>query len=119
MWSTVIHLDLVRSVVKILDALDDAPDTPHRLRSLRMRLSPLRRAQLDLEKYLGLAEGEEMCNASVPELVKPKQLHNPGLEEVVRVVIICRDDMGVLWTDDDVRTKLETHGIRLDEDSRL
>lgn len=40
------------------------------LESLRLRLGPLRRAQLDLEKHLGLAEGEEMCTTSVPELVK-------------------------------------------------
>jgi len=84
-----------------------------------MRLSPLRRAQLDLEKYLGLAKGEEMCETSVPELVKKKQLHNPSLEDVERLVSICRDDMGVLWTDDDVRTKLEMHEMRLDEHSRL
>ena len=84
-----------------------------------MRLSPLHRTQLDLEKHLGLAEGEEMCETSVPELVKKKQLHNPGLEDVARLVSIYRDDMGVLWTDDDVRTKLETHGMRLDEHSRL
>jgi len=118
-WSTVILLDVIRSVVKILDALADTPGTPHRLRSFLIRLSPLRRAQLDLEKYLGLAKGEEMCETSVPELVKKMQLHNPSLEDVEKLVSICRDDMGVLWTDDDVRTKLEMHEMRLDEHSRL
>ena len=118
-WSIVIRLDLVRSVVKILDVLDDAPDIPHHLRSLLFRLSPLRRVQLDLEKHLGLAEGEEMCTTSVPKLVEQKQLRNPGLEDSVRLIIMCRDDMAALWKDDDVHAKRETHGIRLDEHCRL
>ena len=118
-WSTVIRLDLVRSVVKILDVLDDAPDTPHHLRSLLFRLSPLRRVQLDLEKHLGLAEGEEMCATSIPKLVEQKQLRNPDLEEVVRLIIMCRDDIVALWKDDDVHAKRRTYGIRLDEHCML
>ena len=119
MWSTAIRLDLVRSVIRILNGLDDAPDTPHRLSSLRFRLIPLRRVQLDLEKHLGLSEGEEMCTTSVPELVKQQQLHNSSLGDLVTLINICRDDMAELWKDDDVRTKLGTYGIQLDEHSRL
>lgn len=118
-WSAIIRLDLVRSVNKILDALDDCPETPRCLESLRFRLGPLRRVQLDLEEHLGLVEGEKICTTSVSELVKQRQLRNPGVEEVVRLIFMCRGDMAVLWKDDDVRTKLETYGIRLDEHFRL
>ena len=118
-WSAIIRLDLVRSVNKILDALDDCPETPRCLESLRFRLGPLRRVQLDLEEHLGLMEDEKMCTDSVPELVKQQQLHNPGVEEAIRLIFMCRGDMAVLWKDDDVRAKLETYGIRLDEHSRL
>ena len=118
-WSAIIRLDLVRSVNKILDALDDCPETPRCLESLRFRLGPLRRVQLDLEEHLGLMEDEKMCTDSVPELVKQQQLRNPGVEEAIRLIFMCRGDMAVLWKDDDVRAKLETYGIRLDEHSRL
>jgi len=84
-----------------------------------MRLNPLRRAQLDLEKLLGLSEGEEMCGTSVPELVKRQQLHTSRLGELVTLINVCCDDMAELWKDSDVRTKLETYGIQLDEHSRL
>ena len=82
-WSAIIRLDLVRSANKSLDALDDCPETPQCLESLPFRLGPFRHAQLDLGKYLRPAEGD-MCTTSVPELMKQQQLHNPGLEEVVR-----------------------------------
>jgi len=117
-WSAIIRLDVVRSVNKILDALDDCPETPC-LESLRLRLGLLRRVQLDLEKHLGLAVGEDISVRTVPKLVKQQQLHDLGLEEVFRLIIMGRGDMAVLWKDGDVRTKLETHGIRLDEHSRL
>ena len=45
-----------------------------------------------------------MCTTSVPKLVEQKQLRNPGLEELVRLTIMCRDDVATLWKDDDVRT---------------
>lgn len=118
-WSAAIRFDLVRSVNKILNGLDDARDTPHSLSSLRMRLIPLRRVQLDLEKHLGLSEGEELCTTAVPELAKQRQLDNSSLGELVTLIDICCDDMAELWKDDDVRTKLETYGIQLDEHSRL
>ena len=56
---------------------------------------------------------------NLSKLVEQKQLRNPGLEELVRLIIMCRDDMAALWKDDDVRTKPETYGIRLGDHSRL
>ena len=56
-WRTVIHLNLVRSVNRILDVLENAPEMERtsRVNLLRMRLSPLCRVQHDLEMHLGLA----------------------------------------------------------------
>jgi hypothetical protein len=119
-WSTVIRLYLVRSVTKILDVLDRPPETPHLLGLLRVRLSPLRRAQRDLEELLGLAEGEVMSATAVSKLAKPgRHGTGPRLEEVVELITASRDDMAVLWEDEDVRAKLGTHATALDEQSRL
>src|SRR5882757_5583276 len=65
-WRTVIHLNLVRSVNCILGALESAPETEtaSRMNLLRMRLSPLRRVQRDLETHLGLAGGDEVHAAA-------------------------------------------------------
>ncbi|KAI9510065.1 guanine nucleotide binding protein, alpha subunit [Russula earlei] len=63
-WRTVIHLNLVRSVNRILDALENAQEIASRMNLLRIRLSPLRRVQVDLERHLGLAVGDEVCAAA-------------------------------------------------------
>jgi hypothetical protein len=114
-WAAVIRLYLVRSVTKILDVLEDAPQTLQRLELLRTRLSTLRCAQRDLEKNFGLAKGEEICATTVSKLAKQGR-HNikPRLEEVAELIIASRGDMSVLWRDEDVRAKLETHGTRID-----
>ena len=119
-WSTVIRLYLVRSVIKILDVLDHPPEIPHPVGLLRVRLSPLRRAQRDLEELLGLAKGEEMSATAVSKLAKQgRHGIKPRLKEVVELIITSRNDMVVLWEDNDVRAKLETHERALDEQSRL
>ncbi|KAI0288110.1 guanine nucleotide binding protein, alpha subunit [Russula brevipes] len=113
-WRTVIHLDLVRSVNKIVDALGNAPEIPQGVKLLQIRLAPLRRLQRDLEEHLGLAEGEEMRPSAVPRLVKPGQRPklghrdpSPGeLEQAVELVIASRDDMATLWKDDGVHAFL-------------
>jgi hypothetical protein len=66
-WRTVIHLNLVRSVNRILDALDSAlkTETASRVNLLRMRLSPLRRVQRDLETHLGLTRGDEAADSGI------------------------------------------------------
>ena len=116
-WSTVIRLYLLRSVTKILDVLDQPPETPHLLGLLRVCLSPLRRAQRDLEELLGLAKDEEMSATAVSKLAKQgRHVIGPHLEEVI---IASRDDMTVLWKDEDVRAKVETHGRAPDGQSRL
>jgi len=115
-WSTAMRLDLVRSVVKILDALDYAPDAPHRLRSFRIHLSPLCHAQHELEKCLGLAWGEEIRATAIPELIKQGQQR---LEEAVALITMSRDEMAALWRDDYVRANLGTHQRLLDEHSGL
>jgi hypothetical protein len=119
-WSTVIRLYLVRSVTKILDVLDHPPETPHLVGLLRVRLSTLRRAQRDLEEVLGLAKDEVMSATAVSKLAKQGR-HDlePHLEEVEALIIASRDDMVVLWEDEDVRAKLETHERALNEQSRL
>ncbi|KAH8983906.1 guanine nucleotide binding protein, alpha subunit [Lactarius hatsudake] len=118
-WRTVIHLNLVRSVNTILDALENAPETAVRVNLLRMRLSPLRRVQRDLETHLGLAEGEERLTAA---LVRAKQrAKNPGkrspADEALEVILMSRDDIAALWGDDSVRAALEARNVRLEDRS--
>ncbi|KAF8267947.1 guanine nucleotide binding protein, alpha subunit [Lactarius quietus] len=125
-WRTVIHLNLVRSVNAILDALEHAPETAVRVNLLRMRLSPLRRVQRDLEAHLGLAEGEEVCVRSrggwAAALVRAKQrAKSPGrrspADEALEVILMSRDDIAALWGDDDVRAALEVRDVRLEDQS--
>lgn len=140
-WRTVIHLNLVRSVNMILDALENAPETAVRINLLRMRLSPLRRVQRDLEAHLGLAEGEEVHAASdagilrrpaevcvrsrggwAAALVRAKQrAKSPGrrspADEALEVILMSRDDIAALWGDDDVRAALEVREVRLEDQS--
>jgi len=121
-WRAVVRLNLVRSVNKILDALGKVDRIPD-MDKLRKRLSPLHRAQRDLEKHLGLTEGEEMRAAAIHQLVKQGQQRNfyqqSPLEKAVKVLTSSRDDITVLWGDDNVRAVLETHGTHLDEHSKL
>jgi hypothetical protein len=119
-WSIVTRLYLVRSVNKIFDVLAHAPGTPHRVGFLQMRLSPLRRVQCDLEEILGLAKGEEILPIAVSELAKQGRCKiEPHLKGVLELIIASRDDMDVLWRDEDVHAKLETHETRLDGQSKL
>ena len=144
-WRTVIHLNLVRSVNRILDALENATktETANRVNLLRMRLSPLRRVQRDLELHLGLAEGYEMYAAADAGIFRrPAEvcLHSQsgwaaalGLarqktrcqgrrslaEEALEVILMSRDDIAALWGDDDVRAALEVRGLRLEDKSGL
>jgi guanine nucleotide-binding protein subunit alpha len=142
-WRTVIHLNLVRSVNRILDALENAPETASRVNLLRMRLSPLRRVQHDLKTHLGLAEGEEVhaaagtgifrCPAEVcarsrtgwaAALGFAKQRANsPGrrslADEALEVILMSRDDIAALWEDDGVRAALESRDVRLEDQSGL
>jgi len=144
-WRTVIHLNLVRSVNRILDVLESVPETEtvSRVNLLRMRLSPLRRVQRDLEMHLGLAEGEEVhavadtgifrlpaevCLRSQSGWAAPlglarqktRHLGRRSLaEEALEVILMSRDDIAALWGDDDVRTALEVRGLRLEDQSGL
>jgi hypothetical protein len=109
-------------VNKILDALGKARRIPD-IDKIRKRLSPLGRAQRDLEKHLGLTDGEEMRATAVHRLLKQEQQRNfyrhSPLEKATKVVISCSDDITVLWGDGNVRAILETHGTHLDEHARL
>lgn len=142
-WRAVVHLNLVRSVNTILDALENAPETAVRVNLLRMRLSPLRRVQRDLESHLGLAEGEEVHAAAdtgilrrpaevcvrsrggwAAALVRAKQrAKSPGrrspADEALEVILMSRDDIAALWGDDDVRAALEVREMRLEDQSGL
>jgi hypothetical protein len=121
-WRAVIRLNLVRSVNKILDALGKIHKIPD-IDKIKKRLSSLGRAQRDLEKHLGLTNGEEMRATAIHQLVKQGQQRNfyqhAPLEKATKVVISSRDDITVLWGDDNVRAILETHGTLLDKHSRL
>lgn len=144
-WRTVVHLNLVRSVNRILDALENAPktETTKQMNLLRMRLSPLRRVQRDLETHLGLAGGNEvhaaadtgvfrrptevsLCSrygwAAALGLAKQKTncrgKRSPA-EDALEVILMSRDDIAALWGDDDVRAALEVHGLRLEDQSGL
>ena len=142
-WRTVIHLNLVRSVNTILDALGHAPETASRVSLLRMRLSPLRRVQHDLEAHLGLAEGEEVHAATDAGVLRrpaevcvrsrsgwaaalglaKQRACSPGrrslADEALEVILMSRDDIAALWGDDAVRAALETRGLRLEDQSGL
>ena len=144
-WRTVIHLNLVRSVNKILDVLENAreTETANRMNLLRMRLSPLRRVQRDLETHLGLAGGGEVLAAADSEvfrrstevcirsrlgwaaalgLAKQKINHRgkrSPAEDALEVILMSRDDIAALWGDDDVRAALEVRGLRLEDQSGL
>ncbi|KAH9963792.1 G-alpha-domain-containing protein [Russula dissimulans] len=140
-WRTVIHLNLVRSVNRILDALENASETASRMNLLRMRLSPLRRVQNDLERHLGLAEGEEVhAAADVGVFRRPTEVsirsrsgwatalglakqktRTPGrrslADEALEVILKSRDDIAALWGDDNVRAALESRDLRLEDQS--
>lgn len=140
-WRTVIHLNLVRSVNTILDALENAPETASRVNLLRMRLSPLRRVQHDLELHLGLAEGEEVHAGTDAGIFRRRaevcvrsrsgwatalgfakeRKRTPGrrslAEEALEVILMSRDDIAALWGDDAVRAALEIRGVRLEDQS--
>ncbi|KAH9979095.1 hypothetical protein BGW80DRAFT_1455758 [Lactifluus volemus] len=76
----IVYLDLIRSVDKILDVLEDSPDTPHWVKLLRMRLIPLCATQRDLEADLALAEA--YAAAIAPEHVKQRQHHKPDRRSI-------------------------------------
>jgi len=140
-WRTVIHLNLVRSVNTILDALENATEAAIRVNLLRMRLSPLHRVQRDLEAYLGLAEGEEVHPASEAGILRrpaevcvrsrggwaaalgfaKQRAKSPGrrspADEALEVILMSRDDIAALWGDDDVRAALEVRDMRLEDKS--
>ncbi|KAI9457117.1 G-alpha-domain-containing protein [Lactarius psammicola] len=140
-WRTVIHLNLVRSVNTILNALEHAPETAVRVNLLRMRLSPLRRVQRDLETHLGLAEGEEVHPASEAGILRrpaevcvrsrsgwaaalgraKQRAKSPGrrspADEALEVILMSRDDIAALWGDDGVRAALEVRDVRLEDKS--
>jgi hypothetical protein len=144
-WRTVIHLNLVRSVNRILAVLENVPETETagRVNLLRMRLSPLRRVQRDLEMHLGLAEGDELhaaadtgvfrCPAEVCLRSQNGWANALGLarqktrgqgkrslaEEALEVILMSRDDIAALWGDDEVRTALDVRGLRLEDQSGL
>jgi hypothetical protein len=115
----VIYLDLIRSTKRILNVLENAPETPHWVKLLRMRLIPLCCVQRDLEAHLGLAEGEVVHVAAIiPEPAKRRQHHKADqrslAERVIEALVACREDMDALWKHDDVRGVLERHGLWLD-----
>jgi guanine nucleotide-binding protein alpha-1 subunit len=144
-WRTVVHLNLVRSVNRILDALENAPETEtgSRMNLLRMRLSPLRGVQRDLETHLGLAGGDEVHAAAdtgvfrrptevslrsrhgwaaALGLAKQKTNHRgkrSPAEDALEVILMSRDDIAALWGDGDVRASLEMRGLRLEDKSGL
>jgi guanine nucleotide-binding protein subunit alpha len=142
-WRTVVHLNLVRSVNKIFDTLENAPEIASRVSLLRMRLSPLRRVQYDLEKHLGLAEGEEVHTAPGTGVVRRRsevclrsrsgwatalglakqKTRSAGrrslAEEALEVILMSRDDIAALWGDDGVRAALEVRDLRLEDHSGL
>jgi hypothetical protein len=144
-WRTVIHLNLVRSVNCILSALDSAPETEtaSRVNLLRMRLSPLRRVQRDLETHLGLAGGDEVHAAADSGVFRRptelclrsrygwaaalgfarQKINHQGkrslAEDALEVILMSRDDIAALWGDDDVRTALEVCGLRLEDQPGL
>ncbi len=144
-WRTVIHLNLVRSVNRILDALENGPETvtSSRMNLLRMRLSPLRRVQRDLETHLGLARGDEVhaaadsgvCRRSTEvslcsrhgwaaalglagQKINHRGKRSPA-EDALEVILMSRDDIATLWGDDDVRAALEVRGLRPEDQSGL
>lgn len=143
-WRTVIHLNLVRSVNKILDALENTPqmETASSVNLLRMRLSPLRRVQRDLEMHLGLAGGDEVHAADSGVFKRPtevclrsrhgwtaalglarKKMNYQGkrslAEDALEVILMSRDDIAALWGDHDVRAALDVCGLRLEDQSGL
>ena len=144
-WRTVILLNLVRSVNKILDALESTPETEtaSRMNLLRMRLSPLRGVQRDLETHLGLAGGDEVHAAADSGVFRrPTELclrsrhgwaaalgfarqrvnHNGKrslAEDALEVILMSRDDIATLWGDNGVRTTLAVRGLRLEDQSGL
>ena len=144
-WRTVIHLNLVRSVNRILDVLENAPEMERtsRVNLLRMRLSPLCRVQRDLEMHLGLAGGDELHAAAdygvfrrptevclrsrygwaaALRLARKKTNHKgkrSPAEDALEVILMSRDDIAALWGDDDVRAALEVRGLRLEDQSGL
>lgn len=142
-WRAVIHFNLVRSVNRILDALENVPETASRVNLLRMRLSPLRRVQHDLEMHLGLAAGDEVhaatdagiCRRPAEVCIRSRsgwaaalgiakqRTKSPGrrsaADEALEVILMSRDDIASLWGDDGVRAALEVRGLRLEDQSGL
>ena len=139
-WRTVIHLNLVHSMNRILDVLENAPEMERtsQVNLLQMHLSPLCRVQRDLKMHLGLAGGDELHAAADYRVFRHptevclrsqygwaaalglarKKTNHKGkqspAEDALKVILMSRDDIAALWGDDDVRAALEVHGLRLD-----
>ncbi|KAH9044210.1 G-alpha-domain-containing protein [Lactarius hengduanensis] len=109
-WRTVIHLNLVRSVNTILDALEHAPETAVRVNLLRMRLSPLRRVCVRSRSGWAAALSRAKQRAKNPGRRSPA-------DEALEVILMSRDDIAALWGDDSVRAALEVRNVRLEDRS--
>ncbi|KIP03160.1 hypothetical protein PHLGIDRAFT_16052 [Phlebiopsis gigantea 11061_1 CR5-6] len=117
-WKAVIQLNLIRSVNAVVDALADAlssqppppppsedgqspsaaeelvpPERRAALRTLRMRLSPLRQVEADLKARLGAGTREPAEAAAASD----------ARDSATEVLAGCADDVGALWADGTVR----------------
>jgi hypothetical protein len=123
-WHTVIHLNLVRSVNCILNALERTleTETSSRMNLLRIRLSPLCRVQHDLETCLGLAGGDEVYAATdLGVFRRPTEFclcSRYGWAAVLGLAKTCEDIISVNSPADVVCLQCPPYGIDMNKETR-
>ncbi|KAH9993200.1 guanine nucleotide binding protein, alpha subunit [Russula vinacea] len=118
-WRTVIHLNLVRSVNKILAALENAPETEtpgrgdevHAAADTGIYRCP---AEVCLRSQNGWAAALGFARQKTRSQGQSKR---SLADEALEVILMSRDDMAALWGDDEVRGALDLRGVRLEDQS--
>ncbi|KAJ7590518.1 guanine nucleotide binding protein, alpha subunit [Mycena floridula] len=140
-WRAVIQLNLIRSIITIVETLQAEADSEytgdmeesglsaaltdqHRL--LKLRLGPLRRVETDLKRRLGAGVNEIVQGAS-SESTQEISLGFRMWSDIVNqadpqalcydtteVIAGCRDDMKAIWADHAVRVILKKHRVNLE-----
>ncbi|CCA73216.1 probable G protein alpha chain [Serendipita indica DSM 11827] len=141
-WRTVIHLNLLRSIQLVMDALsqanrENAPSFTDDLRRLLIKLSPLKQAEELLRMRISPPQEEGDSQLVLPEASEfsvrsasgwkqafNKMRGNSSSKDDIRfdtgpasILEACSEDMTALWTSPAARQILKQRRIRLEESS--
>ena len=140
-WKAVIQLNLIRSIITILDLVQDVVNTesqsrpsspildnPTSLRVLSLRLIPLRGVEKDLKRVLGAGSSEteegdarefqvairkwsDLIHSTFHGTLDAKQKRD--LNDPAGIIASCKDDITTLWEDEGVREVLYKANVDL------